>query len=226
MTYRSGSDSRVGRREWPQSRRSRLELAVVPAAVRIARQWTAEQLVRSRQARAGADADLVDSAVLAVSELVTNAIAAVAKDASLTAADSAGSGFFGTALAASAPATFAAARGLLPGQILTFGPHRRDAEVSVSPVTSAVMTRPLAAPPASPTPPSPASPRVWLVIDRPGRLVRLEVHDSSRDPLPPPGHSDAEDETGRGLMVVAALAKDWGWEPEPTGKVVWCELAG
>jgi len=55
--------------------------------------------------------------------------------------------------------------------------------------------------------------------------VRIEVRDSSPVPLPPTCHRDAEDETGRGLTVVAALAESWGWQPETYGKVVWCELA-
>lgn len=36
---------------------------------------------------------------------------------------------------------------------------------------------------------------------------------------------DAGEETGRGLTVVAALAENWGWCPEPPGKSVWSELA-
>jgi hypothetical protein len=55
--------------------------------------------------------------------------------------------------------------------------------------------------------------------------VRIEVRDSSPVPLPPTCHRDADDETGRGLTVVAALAESWGWQPAAYGKVVWCELA-
>src|SRR5260370_3533488 len=65
MTYRSGSSSRASR-EWPQSRRSRLELAVGPAAARIARQWPAQHLVKSGHGRAGLDIDLIDLSVPAV----------------------------------------------------------------------------------------------------------------------------------------------------------------
>ena len=62
--------------------RSRLELAIAPSAVRIARHWTAYQLTRKdRPGPAGfqkpLDPDVADSAVLVVSELVTNAIRAV-----------------------------------------------------------------------------------------------------------------------------------------------------
>lgn len=81
MTYMSGGSTRVVSRAWPQSRRSRLELTIAPAAVRIARHWTAEQLGHGDLAGPGdlVDDDLVDSAVLAVSELVTNAITAAGK---------------------------------------------------------------------------------------------------------------------------------------------------
>ncbi len=29
---------------------------------------------------------------------------------------------------------------------------------------------------------------------------------------------------GRGLMLVESFSSAWGWRPEATGKVVWCEL--
>ena len=39
-------------------------------------------------------------------------------------------------------------------------------------------------------------------------------------------HADAQDEGGRGLWLVEAIADSWGWEPRATcGKVVWFELA-
>jgi anti-sigma regulatory factor (Ser/Thr protein kinase) len=56
------------------------------------------------------------------------------------------------------------------------------------------------------------------------KRLRIEVHDAS--PLVPaqrPASDDAE--SGRGLMVVGALAHRWGWEPTADGKFVWCELA-
>lgn len=36
----------------------------------------------------------------------------------------------------------------------------------------------------------------------------------------------AEDESGRGLALVASLAEDWGSESLPWGKRVWAELHG
>jgi hypothetical protein len=188
MTPSSQGSAGVTARARPERHCSRLELATAPAAVSIARHWTADQLARTGLGPGGAD--LIDSAVLAVSELVTNAIAAVIHDA---AAD----GQPGLALA-------------LPGRILSFGDLPYGAGLPGSarlPVSSA------------------AQARVSLVIACFSAFVRIEVHDSSRAPLPPACHRDAEDESGRGLMVVAALARDWGWEPESSGKVVWCELA-
>ncbi|WP_327735423.1 ATP-binding protein [Streptomyces nojiriensis] len=54
--------------------------------------------------------------------------------------------------------------------------------------------------------------------------VRLEVHDS-RDPhqqLPKVAHPAPSDTRGRGLLIVEALAADWGVEHRnPRGKVIW-----
>jgi anti-sigma regulatory factor (Ser/Thr protein kinase) len=170
----------VADRTWPKPCRRRLELAVVPSAVRIARHWTADQLAAGPGAKA-ADADLVDTAVLVVSELVTNAIRAVKQSP--------------------APGTTAAGPYALAGRILSF------ADLGGSSL-------------------APPPPRVWLVIVRFAAVVRIEVHDSSLVPLPPARASDEDDESGRGLTVVSALAQTWGWQPERAGKVVWCELAG
>ncbi|GAA2626433.1 hypothetical protein GCM10010307_14330 [Streptomyces vastus] len=44
-----------------------------------------------------------------------------------------------------------------------------------------------------------------------------------------PGSSNAvrarTDETGRGLLLLDAVALDWGVEQGPGGKTVWCECA-
>ncbi|MFF4170195.1 ATP-binding protein [Streptomyces sp. NPDC001744] len=55
--------------------------------------------------------------------------------------------------------------------------------------------------------------------------IRLEVHDS-RDPHQPLTElacpDPAADETGRGLVIVTALAARWGIAPrQPYGKIVW-----
>jgi anti-sigma regulatory factor (Ser/Thr protein kinase) len=54
--------------------------------------------------------------------------------------------------------------------------------------------------------------------------VRLEVHDSRTPhrPLFQPAGPDPADETGRGLVIVSALAARWGIDPrQPRGKIVW-----
>jgi anti-sigma regulatory factor (Ser/Thr protein kinase) len=56
------------------------------------------------------------------------------------------------------------------------------------------------------------------------RGVRVTVEDV-RGVAPPvqrePGPTSS---TGRGLVLVAALADDWGWQPSARGKIVWAEL--
>jgi anti-sigma regulatory factor (Ser/Thr protein kinase) len=55
--------------------------------------------------------------------------------------------------------------------------------------------------------------------------LRVEVHDrSSEMPPPSPENVPAESETGRGLMLVAALAAKWGSYPTPAGKAVYFTL--
>jgi len=174
----------VAARVRPQSRRSRLEIAIAPSAVRLARRWTADQLAVDPPAGSA----LVDAAVLAVSELVTNAIQAVRA-------------------AAVQPGGQAAPQSGRP--VLRLGGLSLAA--GAPGVTQAQ---------------APDSARVALVIERHADSVRIEVHDSSYAPLPQPCPHDDDDETGRGLTVVAALSVDWGWRPDQYGKVVWCDLAG
>ncbi|MFD9908647.1 ATP-binding protein [Streptomyces sp. NPDC059063] len=62
--------------------------------------------------------------------------------------------------------------------------------------------------------------RLRLVRD--GVTVRVEVHDSG-DGWPRLVDGGA-DESGRGLLLVAALADKWGVTVRAPGKVVWCEF--
>jgi anti-sigma regulatory factor (Ser/Thr protein kinase) len=71
----------------------------------------------------------------------------------------------------------------------------------------------------------PEHPPVTLRLLLTGKSLVIEVWDHSPLDLEP-RKADADDECGRGLTVVAALAERWGWER--TGhhrKVVWAELA-
>ncbi|MFD3519419.1 ATP-binding protein [Streptomyces sp. NPDC058653] len=53
--------------------------------------------------------------------------------------------------------------------------------------------------------------------------VRVEVADTSARP-PCPRHALGEDTNGRGLELVDGLADRWGWQPEGSGKRIWCEV--
>ncbi len=206
----------------PLFRRSRLELAIAPSAVRIARHWTAYQLARTDRGRqpgtacpagglAPLDPDVADSAVLAVSELVTNAIRAVRQ------VTGKGTNLPGRVLSFGDRMAFAG----LPAhqERLSMFAASRKASAVPAPSAPSAASVPSAAALLAPVPAS-----VSLVISRFSDVVRIDVHDSSPVPLPPGCHRDADDETGRGLTVVAALAESWGWQPGPSGKVVWCEL--
>ncbi|MGW7239800.1 ATP-binding protein [Streptomyces sp. NPDC054804] len=65
---------------------------------------------------------------------------------------------------------------------------------------------------------------VGASITRTGReSARIVVTDTSRT-RPTPGTPSPDDEHGRGLLLVEALAHDWGSEPVHGGKRVWAEL--
>jgi len=180
----------------PPCHRGRLELAIAPSTVRVARHWTARQLSRpvSAGGQASLDVEIVDAAVLAVSELVTNAVRAVSQ---------------------AKPANV-----ILPEELLAVGGPVAFGVAQARPQEPATPRGTRAAPTLTQILPS-----VSLVVSRFADVVRIDVHDSSPLPVPQGRDHDADDENGRGLTVVAALASRWGWRPEPFGKVVWCELA-
>ncbi|MFC8789442.1 ATP-binding protein [Streptomyces cinereoruber] len=56
-------------------------------------------------------------------------------------------------------------------------------------------------------------------------VLRIEVTDTRGDALPRPQQPCREDESGRGLLLVDALAGRWGVAPGPVPqKTVWAEL--
>lgn len=72
------------------------------------------------------------------------------------------------------------------------------------------------------------SEKITCVLQDRGPVVRLEVADQGRgtgDPVPCSARAD--EESGRGLLLVSVLAQSWGSEPAEhgTGRVVWAELA-
>lgn len=58
-------------------------------------------------------------------------------------------------------------------------------------------------------------------------VIRIEVTDTRGERLPSPKSPSAEAESGRGLLIVAALATRWGIAPRDCGpgKTVWAECA-
>ncbi|MFI5819928.1 ATP-binding protein [Streptomyces rishiriensis] len=68
-----------------------------------------------------------------------------------------------------------------------------------------------------------------LHVSASAHTVRIEVTDARTERTPPdPGTLAApgeEDTSGRGLLLVAALATRWGWHlrPDGPGKTVWAE---
>ncbi|MGW7317833.1 ATP-binding protein [Streptomyces sp. NPDC054865] len=69
-------------------------------------------------------------------------------------------------------------------------------------------------------------PRELVLRHSPGRL-RVEVSDDNPEP-PSPRPADSRSRPGgHGLVLLARLAKGWGWEPSAdgrTGKTVWLEV--
>ncbi len=68
-----------------------------------------------------------------------------------------------------------------------------------------------------------AETEVSVHLDLTAERLRVEVRDrAAGEPrAQQPRHDDP---TGRGLMIVDALADRWGVEPTPPGKTVWFEL--
>jgi anti-sigma regulatory factor (Ser/Thr protein kinase) len=66
-------------------------------------------------------------------------------------------------------------------------------------------------------------PAIRLVITCAGRLLRVDVHDTSRD-LPVLLNAPADAEAGRGLLLVSSLSANWGYYRTPTGKAVYFTL--
>ena len=65
---------------------------------------------------------------------------------------------------------------------------------------------------------------VRVLVTRPADgVVRIGVADTcNKVPAPGSPHDDAEE--GRGLLLVDALSRRWGYDGKHRGKVVWAEL--
>ena len=62
-----------------------------------------------------------------------------------------------------------------------------------------------------------------LVMETAGDRLRIELHDRSYV-VPVSMVAASEDESGRGLHLLASVVVDWGTVVTATGKSVWCEL--
>ncbi|MFE2043842.1 ATP-binding protein [Streptomyces sp. NPDC059477] len=72
-----------------------------------------------------------------------------------------------------------------------------------------------------------ASEHVICRLRRTPQLLRIEVEDQNRSSArPTPRRSAPDDQSGRGLLLVAAVSADWGVDvaPDRTGRIVWAEL--
>ncbi|WP_405912906.1 ATP-binding protein [Streptomyces sp. NBC_00963] len=73
-------------------------------------------------------------------------------------------------------------------------------------------------------------PEIRLVVGRPSATrVRVGIVDEEPGRLPTLGHADVEDESGRGLLLISAVADRWGCDLQGVGrclraKEVWAEL--
>ena len=61
-------------------------------------------------------------------------------------------------------------------------------------------------------------------VDRSVGVICISIQDSTSDPAEPQDASH-HDGSGRGMLIVEAIARRWGSDSLPTGKVVWAELA-
>lgn len=72
--------------------------------------------------------------------------------------------------------------------------------------------------------------RLALTLDTTAGLLRIAVTDARGEHLPsPPADcgTPLDAESGRGLLLVSALADRWGVEPYPPGgKTVWAQIGG
>ncbi|NUK05797.1 ATP-binding protein [Streptomyces lunaelactis] len=63
--------------------------------------------------------------------------------------------------------------------------------------------------------------RLTLAAD----TLRIEVSDARGDREPEPRPPAGDSESGRGLILVEALATSWGTKDRTVGKTVWAEVA-
>ncbi|MER7729200.1 ATP-binding protein [Streptomyces sp. NPDC096323] len=65
---------------------------------------------------------------------------------------------------------------------------------------------------------------LWVALQ--GTSVLVAVRDGRRTPLPPPRTAADDEEDGRGLQIIRALADSFGCSPAHAGKIVWAWITG
>ncbi|WP_194373234.1 ATP-binding protein [Streptomyces alkaliphilus] len=192
-----------------QELQERLEVGADPGEVSRARAWTR----RFVGGIPDPPADLADTAVLLVSELVTNAVVHTGRSAvlRLEVLPAAGSAHLHPP-----PRPSPAGRGAVPstghgGRAIPAGdPRGARAEQDGRGGCAVCGIAPTGGVGAAPPGGTPV-------------VLRIEVAD--RTPCPPRRReAGGEDTSGRGLELVEALAHRWGWRPQPGGKRIWCEV--
>ena len=93
-------------------------------------------------------------------------------------------------------------------------------DVSVDPAAAALLTSELVTNAIS----HQAGETIMLVLTCSWGQLRVDVHDTSWA-MPELVDAPADAESGRGLMLVANLATDWGYYPTLAGKAVYFTLA-
>ncbi|MEU6173862.1 ATP-binding protein [Streptantibioticus parmotrematis] len=96
--------------------------------------------------------------------------------------------------------------------------ERGDVAASLVPVVSELVTNSV----VHHTGPFSASIHLRLLTC--GTTIRLEVHDDEPALPAPRTATSPNDESGRGLHIVAALTTRWGCFRTNTDKCVWCEI--
>ncbi|RZS90004.1 PAS domain S-box-containing protein [Motilibacter rhizosphaerae] len=111
------------------------------------------------------------------------------------------------------PAAVAPARAAFAEALRRWGLHDDDAATVGELLVSEVVTNAIRY----------ARGEVGLTVRLGERAVHVEVEDADTR-IPRLRHATLEDEGGRGLALVQALARSWGARPLPAGKVVWFAL--
>lgn len=110
------------------------------------------------------------------------------------------------------PAAAAEARGRVRAAICTWD-VRVDVDVAIL-LTSELVTNAIAAETGE---------TVMLAIACGQDELRVDVHDTSCSP-PVQSRAAADEEAGRGLVLVDSLSDEWGWYQTPSGKAVYFRL--